>query len=168
MNSLEFGKKYKDSITKPGDWYFTFLAFGECLPKFENKVELDYDNIDRWGIPKLVVDMEFGENEREMRKEMASSSAEMLDISGFKDINTYDNPSEPGLSIHEMGTARMGNNPKESVLNKWNQMHDIPNVFVTDGSCMNSNGWGNPSLTYMALTARACDYAVKELKKRNL
>ena len=168
MNSLEFGKKYKDSITKPGDWYFTFLAFGECLPKFENKVELDYDNIDRWGIPKLVVDMEFGENEKEMRKEMASSSAEMLDISGFKDINTYDNPSEPGLSIHEMGTARMGNNPKESVLNKWNQMHDIPNVFVTDGSCMNSNGWGNPSLTYMALTARACDYAVKELKKRNL
>ena len=146
-------KKYKDSITKPGDWYFTFLAFGECLPKFENKIHLDYDNVDKWGIPKLVVDMGFGENEREMRKEMASSSAEMLDISGFKDINTYDSPSEPGLSAHEMGTARMGNNPKESVLNKWNQMN-IPNVFVTDGSChMNSNGWKRFS-DYMALTAK--------------
>ena len=112
--------------------------------------------------------MEFGENEKEMRKEMASSSAEMLNISGFKDINTYDSPSEPGLSIHEMGTARMGNNPKESVLNKWNQMHDIPNVFVTDGSCMTSASCVNPSITYMALTARAANYAVNELNKRNL
>ena len=164
MNSLEFGKKYKDSITKPGDWYFTFLAFGECLPKFENKVELDYDNIDRWGIPKLVVDMEFGENEREMRKEMASSSAEMLDISGFKDINTYDNPSEPGLSIHEMGTARMGHDPKTSVLNKWNQIHSCKNVYVTDGSFMTSTGCQNPSLTYMAFTARAANHAAEQIK----
>ena len=145
----------------------TAYEISACLVGSEMCIR-DSDNIDKWGIPKLVVDMEFGENEKEMRKEMASSSAEILDISGFKNINTYDNPSEPGLSIHEMGTARMGNNPKESVLNKWNQMHDIPNIFVTDGSCMNSNGWGNPSLTYMALTARACDYAVKELKKRNL
>jgi choline dehydrogenase-like flavoprotein len=167
-SSLDFGASFKESITKPGPWTFDFLAFGECLPRYENQVSLDYEKIDQWGLPKLVVDMEFGENERQMRKEMATSSAEMLDISGFKDIQTYDDHSEPGLSIHEMGTARMGNDPKKSVLNRWNQMHDIPNVFVTDGSCMNSNGWGNPSLTYMALTARACDYAVKELKRNNI
>lgn len=167
-NNLDFGADFKASITKPGPWTLTFLAFGECLPSYENRVALDYNQIDQWGLPKLVIDMEFGENEKQMRKEMATSSAEMLDISGFKDIQTYDDPSEPGLSIHEMGTARMGDNPKLSVLNRWNQMHDIPNVFVTDGSCMNSNGWGNPSLTYMALTARACDHAVKELKRRNI
>lgn len=164
----EFGADFKHKLTKPGPWNFTFLAFGECLPKHENHVYLDEKNKDQWGLPKLVVDMEFGENEFQMRKEMLSSSAEMLDIAGFKDIETFDDPSEPGLSIHEMGTARMGDDPKKSVLNKWNQMHDVPNVFVTDGSCMNSNGWGNPSLTYMALTARACHYAVEQIKKGEL
>lgn len=164
----DFGAEWKNGLTKPGPWTFTFLAFGECLPDHKNRIYLDHNKKDPWGLPMLVTDMEFGENESVMRKEMMTSSAEMLDASGFKDIHTYDDPSEPGLSIHEMGTARMGENPKTSVLNKWNQVHDIPNIFVTDGSCMNSNGWGNPSLTYMALTARACDYAVDQLKKGNL
>lgn len=167
-DSLDFGAEFKDRQTTPGPWEMTFLAFGESLPKHENRVYLDHDNTDQWGLPKLVVDMEFGENEAEMRKEMVSSSAEMLEASGFRDIETFNGESPPGLSIHEMGTARMGRDPKTSVLNKWNQIHDIPNVFITDGSCMVSNGWGNPSLTYMALTARACDYAVKEMRKGNL
>jgi choline dehydrogenase-like flavoprotein len=162
---FDFGKGYKENTMTPGNWQMTFLAFGESIPHHENRVYLDHDNKDPWGIPKLVVDMEFGRNESEMRKEMASSSAEMLDVAGFRDIRTFDNESPPGLSIHEMGTARMGRDPKTSVLNRWNQMHEIPNIFVTDGSCMVSNGWGNPSLTYMALTARACDYAVSEMKK---
>lgn len=162
---LDFGAEFKDTQTTPGDWSMTLLAFGECLPKHENRVWLDFQNRDEWGIPKLVVDMEFGENEKEMRKEMASSSAEILDVSGFRDIRTFDGESPPGFSIHEMGTARMGDDPKTSVLNRWNQMHEIPNVFVTDGACMTSNGWGNPSLTYMALTARATRYAVEQLKR---
>ncbi len=164
----EFGAEWKNKLVKPGPWTFTFLAFGECLPDHKNRIYLDQEKRDSWGLPMLVTDMEFGENEKQMRKEMLSSSAEMLEVSGFKDIGTFDDPSEPGLSIHEMGTARMGNDPKKSVLNRWNQVHDIPNIFVTDGSCMNSNGWGNPSLTYMALTARACNYAVEQLKKGNL
>lgn len=164
----DFGGDFKDSLTTPGGWGMTLLAFGECLPKHENRVWLDQSDKDEWGIPKLVVDMEFGENEFEMRKEMASSSAEILEVSGFRDVRTFNGESVPGFSIHEMGTARMGNDPNNSVLNRWNQMHEVPNVFVTDGACMTSNGWGNPSLTYMALTARACDYAVSEIKKGNL
>ncbi|MDA0196157.1 MAG: GMC family oxidoreductase [Bacteroidetes bacterium] len=161
----DFGADWKDGLTKPGPWGFSFLAFGECLPNHKNRIYFDETKKDSWGLPLLTVDMEWGENELEMRKEMMSSSAEMLEVSGFRNIQTYEDPHEPGLSIHEMGTARMGKNPKTSVLNRWNQVHDVPNVFVTDGSCMNSNGWGNPSLTYMAFTARACDYAVRELKK---
>ncbi len=160
---LDFGADFKDSLTTPGEWGMTLLAFGECLPRHENRVWLNFQNRDEWGIPKLVVDMEFGENEREMRKEMVSSSAEILEVSGFRDIRTFDGESPPGFSIHEMGTARMGNDPKTSVLNRWNQMHEIPNIFVTDGACMTANGWGNPSLTYMALTARAAKYAVDQL-----
>jgi choline dehydrogenase-like flavoprotein len=165
---LDFGKQYKDTITTPGNWQMTFLAFGESVPHHKNRIYLDQENKDPWGVPKLVIDMEFGENEAEMRKEMTISSAEMLEAAGFRDIQTFENDSPPGLSIHEMGTARMGRDPNTSVLNKWNQMHEIPNIFVTDGSCMVSNGWGNPSLTYMALTARACDYVVNEMKKGNL
>ena len=165
---FDFGADYKDNLATPGKWRMTFLAFGECLPRHENRVYLDHQKKDPWGIPKLVVEMEWSDNEKEMRKEMASSSAEMLEATGFRDVRTFEGESPPGLSIHEMGTARMGHDPETSVLNRWNQMHDIPNIFVTDGACMASNGWGNPSLTYMALTARACDYAVNELKKGNL
>jgi choline dehydrogenase-like flavoprotein len=167
-DAYAFGADYKDRLTTPGPWTFGFLGFGECLPKHSNQVYLDYDNLDPWGLPQLVMDVAHGENEKAMRKEMQSASAEMLEVAGFKNIQTYDEQSEPGLSIHEMGSARMGQDPKTSVLNRWNQMHEIANVFATDGSGMCSNGWGNPSLTYMAMTARACDYAVKEMKKRNL
>ncbi len=165
---LDFGAGFKDNISTPGNWTMTFLAFGESLPRHENRVYLDHDNTDQWGLPKLVIDMEWSQNEMEMRKEMESSSAEMLEIAGFRDIRTFNSESPPGLSIHEMGTARMGRDPRTSVLNRWNQMHDISNIFVADGACMASNGWGNPSLTYMALTARASNYAVNELKKGNL
>jgi len=163
-----FGEDYKQSLVTPGPWTFRFNAFGECLPHHDNHVYLDYDKTDSWGQPTLSVDMKFRENEMAMRPEMMSSSAEMLEAAGFKDIQTYDDQSPPGLGIHEMGTARMGKDPKTSVLNKWNQMHEVPNVFVPDGSCMVSSAWQNPSLTYMALTARAVDYAVGQMKKQNL
>lgn len=163
-----FGEAMKNELVVPGPWTFRFNAFGECLPHFDNKIELDYDNTDQWGLPTLIMDVEFRENEKKMRKEMMESCVEMLEVGGFKDIQTYDDQSEPGLGIHEMGTARMGRDPKTSVLNKYNQLHDVPNVYVTDGSCMASSAWQNPSLTYMALTARAVDHAVGELKKGNL
>ncbi len=166
--AFEFGEDFKQSLVTPGPWTFRFNAFGECLPNHENKVTLDHKNLDKWGLPTLSIDMQFRENEMAMRKEMMSSSAEMLETSGFKNIQTYDDQSEPGLGIHEMGTARMGKTPKTSLLNRWNQLHLVPNVFVTDGSCMPSSSWQNPSLTYMALTARACDYAVDQMKKQNL
>lgn len=166
--ATQFGESLKRDLITPGPWTFNFNAFGECLPYHENRVFLDYERRDRWGLPTLSIDVEFKENEKTMRKEMRTASAEMLEAAGFKDIETYDDDSEPGLGIHEMGTARMGYDSKTSVLNRWNQMHEVPNVFVTDGSCMVSSAWQNPSLTYMALTARAVDYAVKEMKKMNL
>jgi len=167
-SAYAFGEDFKKSLITPGQWKFRFNAFGECLPHHDNKIYLDHDKLDAWGLPTLSVDVKFRENEQAMRKEMMDSSAEMLENAGFKNIETYDENSEPGLGIHEMGAARMGKDPKTSVLNKWNQMHDVPNVFITDGSCMVSSAWQNPSLTYMALTARACDYAVNEMKKQNI
>ncbi len=165
---LAFGADLKEELTKPGPWRMGLGGFGETLPYFENQVSLDYSKKDKWGQPVLAIDCEFKENEAKMRIDMQNDAAEMLENAGMKDVRTYDNGSHPGAAIHEMGTARMGNDPKTSVLNKWNQMHDVPNVFVTDGACMTSSACQNPSLTYMALTARACDYAVKELKKMNL
>jgi choline dehydrogenase-like flavoprotein len=143
-------------------------AFGECLPYYENKVSLNKDVLDKHGLPTLTIDCEFKENEKAMRKDMMESAVEMLEAAGFKDVKTFDRDSWPGLGIHEMGTARMGKDPKTSVLNKWNQVWDAPNVFVTDGACMTSSACQNPSLTYMALTARAANHAVEELKKMNL
>ncbi len=143
-------------------------GFGECLPYEENRVTLNKDVKDKWGLSTLKIDCEFKENEMMMRKDMMNEAAEMLDAAGLKNVQTYDNGSYPGMAIHEMGTARMGRDPKTSVLNGFNQMHDVPNVFVTDGACMTSAACQNPSLTYMALTARACDYAVREMKKRNI
>jgi choline dehydrogenase-like flavoprotein len=143
-------------------------SFGEHLPEYKNRVFLDHSKKDKWGQPLLAVDCEFGENERKMRIDMRNDAAEILEAAGMKNIQSFDRPAVPGMAIHEMGTARMGHDPKTSVLNKWNQMHDVKNVFVTDGAFMTSNACQNPSLTYMAFTARACDYAVKELKKGNL
>ena len=129
---------------------------------------LDYSKLDKWGLPTVTFDATIKENELNMRKDMQQQALEMLDAAGFKDIEGYDRDYAIGLGIHEMGTARMGKDPKTSVLNRHNQIHDVPNVFVTDGSAMTSASNVNPSLTYMALTARAANYAVEELKKMNL
>jgi choline dehydrogenase-like flavoprotein len=165
---LGLGADLKAALIKPGPWQMGITAFGECLPYADNRVTLDRENRDKWGLPTLKIDCEFKENELAMRKDMMNAAAEMLETAGFKDIRTFDAGSWPGLSIHEMGTARMGRDPKTSVLNAYNQLHEAPNVFVTDGACMTSSACQNPSLTYMALTARAVDHAVKELNKQSL
>jgi choline dehydrogenase-like flavoprotein len=165
---LAVGAELKDLLTEPGGWSMGITGFGECLPNPDNRVSINKDKKDPFGLPTLEVDAEWKENEKAMRKDMIVAAAEMLEQAGFKNVRTYDNPDNIGLGIHEMGTARMGKDPKTSVLNKWNQVHEAPNVFVTDGAAMTSSGCQNPSLTYMAMTARAVDYAVKELKKMNL
>ena len=165
---LSFGEELKNSLTEPGQWRIGITGFGECLPYSDNRVTLNTDKKDKYGLPTLSIDAEWKANEKAMRVDMRESAAEMLAGAGFKNVNTYDAPDNIGLGIHEMGTARMGRDPKSSVLNKWNQVHEAPNVFVTDGAAMTSSGCQNPSLTYMALTARAADHAVSELKKGNL
>ena len=168
IRELAMGEELKNIISVPGSWTMGLLAFGEVLPDHSNHVKLNFDKRDKWGQPTLVMDCEFKENEWKMRVDMKNDAAEMLEAAGFKNVSTYDDPGAMGLGIHEMGTARMGRDPKTSVLNKWNQVHACNNVFVTDGACMTSGGCQNPSLTYMALTARAADYAANELKKGNL
>ena len=163
-----FGSKLKADLIAPGPWRFGIGSWGECLPYHENRMYLNDDLRDKWGQPTVTFDCEWKQNELNMRKDMMASAVEMLEAAGLKDVTPFDDGSAPGLCIHEMGTARMGREPKSSVLNGWNQVHAVPNVFVTDGACMTSNSCVNPSLTYMALTARACDHAVSELKKLNL
>jgi len=165
---MNIGQNVQEMVKQPGPWTMGMNGFGECLPYHENKMTLNKDVLDIYGLPTLTFDAEWKENEYKMRKDMATSAAEILEASGFKDIETYDDHSYPGLGIHEMGTARMGRDPKTSVLNKHNQVWDAQNVFVTDGAAMTSAGCQNPSLTYMALTARAANFAVEELKKGNL
>jgi choline dehydrogenase-like flavoprotein len=165
---LGVGGAFKDAMSLPGQWTIGATAFGEMLPNPSNRVTIDAAKTDRWGLPVLAIDCEIGENERLMRRDMANDMAEMLDATGVKDVRTYDNEYFPGMGIHEMGTARMGRDRRSSVLNANNQVWDCPNVFVTDGSCMTSAANQNPSLTYMALTARAADFAVNELSRRNL
>src|SRR2546427_1244070 len=168
-----FGAELKRQLRDPGHWSIGITAFGECLPREDNFAALS-DQTDEFGIPVLRIHCTWGDNELAMRKDMAASAAEMLEAAGVKDVRTYDAHregglgAEPGLGIHEMGTARMGRDPNTSVLNAYNQAHDVPNLFVTDGACMASSSCVNPSITYMALTARACDYAVGELKRGNL
>jgi len=165
---LGVGGDFKDRMAEPGQWTIGGTAFGEMLPNHDNKITLDPAKKDKWGLPVLKFDCATGENERLMRIDMANDMAEMLTAAGVKDVQTYDEPCFPGMGIHEMGTARMGRDPKSSVLNAHNQVWDAPNVFVTDGACMTSASCVNPSLTYMALTARAADFAVQELNRRNL
>lgn len=165
---LSIGADLKNALQEPGKWTIGMTGFGEMLPYEDNRITLDKSKKDKWGQYVLAIDCEIKENEKKMRKDMINDAAEMLEAAGVKNIRTYDNGSYPGMAIHEMGTARMGNDPKTSVLNKWNQMHDVKNVFVTDGSCMTSASCQNPSLTYMALTARAAEYAVESLKKGDL
>jgi len=168
IRELGVGAAFKDALTEPGSWQIGGLAFGEMLPNHANQVTLDKQRTDKWGLPVLAIDCETGENERLMRKDMMNDMAETLEAAGVRDVRAYDRDNAPGMGIHEMGTARMGKDRRTSVLNRWNQVWDAPNVFVTDGACMVSSSCVNPSLTYMALTARAADYAVNELARRSL
>ena len=165
---VNIGGDFKDALCEPGNWSIGMTAFGEMLPYHENKISLDPNKKDKWGLPVLAFDCEIKENERKMRIDMVNDAKEMFEAAGVKNVNTWDGDYAPGMGIHEMGTARMGKDPKTSVLNGFNQVWDAMNVFVTDGACMTSASCVNPSLTYMALTARAADHAVNELKKRNL
>lgn len=162
------GIELKEAATEPGNWGVWIGSWGEMLPYEDNRVTLNKTMTDKWGLPTLDIDCEFKENEFAMRKDMRNAGAEMLEAAGLKNVGSFDDLPAPGFCIHEMGTARMGHDPKTSVLNKWNQMHDVQNVFITDGSCMTSSACQNPSVTYMALTARAVDHAVLELKKGSL
>jgi choline dehydrogenase-like flavoprotein len=165
---LNFGADFKTELTKPGRWTMGFAGFGETLPYHENRMYLDSTTKDKWGIPVVVFDAEIRDNEKKMRLDMANDAKEMLESSGLKEVTSYDHGAYLGMAIHEMGTARMGRDPKTSVLNAQNQVHAVKNVFMTDGACMTSAACVNPSLTYMALTARAAEFAVSELKKMNL
>lgn len=165
---LSYGKEMKDAILKPGGWNMGIQGFGEVLPYEDNRMTLDYEKLDGWGLPTVTFDAEFKENELAMRKDMMQSAVDMLESAGVRDVEPYDRETALGLGIHEMGTARMGRDRRTSVLNGNNQVHDVPNVYVTDGSFMTSASCVNPSLTYMAFTARAAEHAANELKKGNI
>ena len=171
VEGIDIGADLKEVLTEPGTWEFDLGGLGEVLPYYENQVTLDMNKKDKLGLPLLAIDCELKDNEREMRKDMVNTAVEMFERVGAKNISTWDSTDREGeriFSVHDMGIARMGNDPRTSVLNKYNQMHDAKNVFITDGSCMVSSACQEPSLTYMALTARACDFAVSQLKKGNL
>lgn len=168
QTNATIGAELKEALTEPGGWQMGMWSFGECLPYADNRITLNKDKKDKWGRPLIAVDCEFKENEKAMHSDMAKTAKEIMEAAGYKNIRIEGSMSFPGNANHEMGVARMGRDPKTSVLNSFNQMHEVPNVFITDGSCMVSGSCVNPSLTYMALTARACDYAVKEMKKLNI
>lgn len=163
-----FGKQLKETLRKPGPWTIGLSGFGECLPNEANQITLDETKVDAFGIPQVRVSMAFGENERKMREDAAEEAAAMIVAAGGVVMAKAADLSTPGVAIHEMGTARMGRDPKTSVLNAHNQAHDVPNLFVTDGACMTSSACQNPSLTYMALTARAAAYAASEMEKGSI
>ena len=165
---MAIGGDYKDALCEPGQWSMGIGGFGETLPYHDNKVTLDKSKKDKWGLNVLSIDCELKDNEMKMRKDMQNDAIEMLTNAGVKNVRGHDGNAVLGRGIHEMGSARMGKDPKTSVLNKWNQVWDAPNVYVTDGSFMASANCVNPSLTYMAFTARAADHAVSELKKQNI
>jgi choline dehydrogenase-like flavoprotein len=164
----QVGALYKEALTEPGDWRVYMYLQGETIPKATNHVRLSGDQKDAWGIPLLVTSVDYDDNDEKMLKDFFTQSAEMMEKAGIRDIIHNDSKQAPGLDIHEMGGVRMGNDPKKSLLNKWNQLHACKNVFVTDGACMTSTGNQSPSILYMALTARAANHAVEELKKGNL
>ncbi|NDV42047.1 GMC oxidoreductase [Flagellimonas sediminis] len=165
---LSYGKEYKDAMMNAGGWTFGMGGFGEVLPYEDNRMTLDYDKKDQWGLPTVTFDAEFRDNEWKMREDMKEQAVEMLTKAGLRDVQPFDNPGALGLGIHEMGTARMGLDPKTSVVNGNNQVHTCKNVYVTDGAFMASASCVNPSLTYMAFTARAANHAAQELKKGNI
>ena len=161
------GTSLKEGLLNPkyGVWQASAHMMGETIPKEESKVTLDPQEVDEWGIPLLRIDVQYDDNDEKMIKDFYAELTEMFEKAGFNNIRTHDSKQAPGLDIHEMGGVRMGKDPKTSLLNNWNQLHGCKNVYVTDGSCMTSTSTQNPSLTYMAITARACDHAIKESKK---
>ncbi len=163
-----FGADFKEEIMKPGPWGLNINGFGEMLPYEENRMTVNDEVRDIYDMPTITLDVEIKDNEKKMRVDMKNQAAEMLERAGFKNVTPWERPYGPGLGIHEMGTARMGHDPKTSVLNKWNQVHECPNVYNTDGACMTSASCVNPSLTNMALTARAADHAAKSVKNQNI
>jgi choline dehydrogenase-like flavoprotein len=165
---MAIGAEFKDALSEPGPWNVGLGGFGETLPYHQNRCYIDKDKKDKWGLPVLAIDAIVRDNELKMRVDMMQDAKEMLEAAGVKNVTTYNTDITLGKGIHEMGTARMGRDPKTSVLNEWNQVWDAPNVYVTDGAAMTSAACQNPSLTYMALTARAADHAVSELKKMNV
>jgi len=165
---VSYGPRLKEIIVQPNEWTASMGAFGEILPYHDNNMELDYNKKDKWGLPTVTFNATIRENEISMRKDMKEQAEEMLEKSGFTNVSGHESKYTFGNGIHEMGTARMGHDPKTSVLNKFNQVHSVKNVYVTDGACMTSSGCQNPSITYMALTARAANHAVDELKKQNI
>lgn len=165
---LNIGADLKQALSQPGGWTIGMTGFGEMLPDHDNRISLDHSVRDKWGLPVLSINVELKQNERDMRRDMVQDAVDLLEAAGVKNVTGDVGDYAPGMGIHEMGTARMGRDPKTSVLNSHNQVWDAPNVFVTDGACMTSSSCVNPSLTYMALTARAVDYAVEELKRGNL
>ena len=162
------GSEFKKELTKPGPWKMRIGGFGEVLPYKDNYISLNKDKLDVNGLPTLNIHCLHRENEKIMREDFKNQAAVMLEAAGGQNVEIYDGVDYPGFGIHEMGTARMGHDPKTSVLNKWNQCHDVKNLFITDGACMTSASCVNPSITYMALTARAVDYAVSQLKRMEL
>jgi choline dehydrogenase-like flavoprotein len=169
-NTDGFGESLKNQIDNPetGPWFVGSHMMGETIPKEGNTVSLDPGQKDAWGMPLLKVNIGYDENDEKMVKDFFETMTDMYTKAGFTDIQTNDSRQAPGLDIHEMGGVRMGHDPKTSLLNKWNQLHACTNVFVTDGACMTSTSTQNPSLTYMALTARAADFAMGQMKKGDL
>ncbi|GAB2561564.1 GMC oxidoreductase [Spirosoma aerophilum] len=163
-----FGADFKDKLSDPGAWHVFMMMQAETVPRYENQVRLSTDRKDPWGIPQLVTNIDYTDNDLKVMKDFLEQGAEMLEKAGCKHINPYDDHRNPGLDIHEMGGVRMGRDPKTSLLNAHNQLHSVKNVFVTDGAAMTSTGTQNPSITFMALTARAASFAVGEMKKGNL
>jgi len=169
LHAPGIGRAFKARLSQLGPWTMSFAGFGEMLPREENRATLHATLVDAWGIPSLHIDCRWSDNELAIHRDMSVAAAELLEAAGATHIEpSTSGPSTPGGTNHEMGTARMGRDPKTSVLNGWNQTWDVPNLFVTDGAAMTSSGCQNPSLTYMALTARACHYAVDQLKRREL
>jgi choline dehydrogenase-like flavoprotein len=162
------GPDFKNELSQPGPWQMRIGGFGEVLPYADNHISLNHDKLDINGLPTLNIHCKHRDNEKVMREDFKVQAAEMLEAAGGTNVTIYDEGDHPGFGIHEMGTARMGRDPNTSVLNQWNQCHDIKNLFITDGSCMTSASCVNPSITYMALTARAVDFAVSQMKKMAL
>jgi choline dehydrogenase-like flavoprotein len=162
------GGDYKDARSRPGPWGAYMYMQGETVPKADNHVRLHESDTDRWGVPLLVASVGYDDNDERMIRDWRAEAAAMFEAAGFREVETRDNHQAPGLDIHEMGGCRMGRDPRTSLLNAWNQLHAVPNVFVTDGACMTSTGNQSPSLLYMALAARAANHAADELTRRNL